>query len=731
PITHDGYLLIARCAFNKYHGSDTHSPIVLRNQMVHIMESAGLRVQAPISDSMPGSQDELPSGPYGPHDTNAIQHAKDDRAHVRGRKTLGVISGLPCFLDFSPVLSTLVNVQEQDLNDGKSEFANMQTTITVNQDKFLPGSIVLFRTWMKGSGMDLVVPDPTMSPVPSPMRIAANLTLANTAGVDYNGVNPSTSPLLIKKLLMPKPKAAAAASILVSNYDQGYLEILWQLMGVENRNRGAEIMIQMGRDELDAGNLAFTSDLGVWPPGLWDAVSVLEDEDINIVLYRCAGEEWDSIGDGAYNIPGHGDLPYCGLQGFMSVIEQVARNNDLGHAICANLRAGPWMMDYVVGRLNKYSAKFPNMSKLAAWFEERFRIIKTLSPSFVPKYFFQLIFLAYCAVHFKAIAVLCSLHQQKFICPDSSTRRVSSLEVLAQQLALTTYQLYGRVNTTSLFPLAKYPETPFNDPHGVACLAAGLPHFSSRHMRCWGRDIFISLRGLFLIPGHFDAARSHLIAFASTLRHGLIPNLLDQGNFSRYNARDASWWWLYAVQQYCQSSPEGLTFLGTTVYRRFPPLRRYRQGPDYLKEDESSEIPGDEGDMYISTDDPKMYQHVSTIGQICHEILERHARGISFKEWNAGPNLDHAMQDAGFHVSCHTKFDNGSGLLFGGNRFNCGTWMDKMGDSEKAGTKGLPATPRDGAAVEIIGLLKATLRWITKEVLSSEHRNLIPATGVS
>lgn len=108
--------------------------------------------------------------------------------------------------------------------------------------------------------------------------------------------------------------------------------------------------------------------------------------------------------------------------------------------------------------------------------------------------------------------------------------------------------MYGRV-----------PSVYFKEHKDSMC--AGLTHFSTSYMRCWGRDTFIALRGLFIATGLDIEARETILFFAKVLRHGLMPNLHDGGWNSRFNSRDAPWFFLQAIKDYILLSDEGERFL--------------------------------------------------------------------------------------------------------------------------------------------------------------------------
>ncbi|KAG0196511.1 hypothetical protein BGX28_010038 [Mortierella sp. GBA30] len=302
------------------------------------------------------------------------------------------------------------------------------------------------------------------------------------------------------------------------------------------------------------------------------------------------------------------------------------------------------------------------LTGLAEWYTDRMDAIKKLPNYLVPRYFALAVMTAYEAARVRAYSLMTPLIQNG--------------DLFTRSLSLTALQVYGYVDSASLHPTKNIP-----------CLAAGLPHFTYRHMRTWGRDVFISLRGILLVTGQHQAAKEHILAFASSLKHGMIPNLLDSLRSPRYNSRDSVWWFFQSVQDYCTIAPDGESILQESFARRFP-----------------------DGQTFVEHTSPEAYSTIVTLEDILVEILEAHANGIHYREWNAGHRLDEQMSDKGFQVDVDLDFK--TGFVTGGSVYNCGTWMDKMGESSKAGTKGVPATPRDGADVEIVGLLKSSLRWV-------------------
>jgi predicted glycogen debranching enzyme len=74
-------------------------------------------------------------------------------------------------------------------------------------------------------------------------------------------------------------------------------------------------------------------------------------------------------------------------------------------------------------------------------------------------------------------------------------------------------------------------------------IIAGYPWFAD-----WGRDTFISIRGLGIATGDLELARDILLEWASHVSEGMLPNRFpDQGEAPEYNSVDASLWFIIAA----------------------------------------------------------------------------------------------------------------------------------------------------------------------------------------
>ena len=80
-------------------------------------------------------------------------------------------------------------------------------------------------------------------------------------------------------------------------------------------------------------------------------------------------------------------------------------------------------------------------------------------------------------------------------------------------------------------------------------IVAGYPWFTD-----WGRDTFLSLRGLCIATARLTEARSILLEWAAHVSEGMLPNrFADQGDMPEYNTADASLWYVVAVHDYLRA----------------------------------------------------------------------------------------------------------------------------------------------------------------------------------
>ena len=77
-------------------------------------------------------------------------------------------------------------------------------------------------------------------------------------------------------------------------------------------------------------------------------------------------------------------------------------------------------------------------------------------------------------------------------------------------------------------------------------IMAGYPWFGD-----WGRDTFISLPGLCLVPGRYAEARRIIQTFAKYVDGGMIPNRFpDYGEPPAYNTVDGTLWYVHSIGRY-------------------------------------------------------------------------------------------------------------------------------------------------------------------------------------
>eukprot|EP00116_Pleurobrachia_bachei_P002380 sb/3462642/ len=547
------------------------------------------------------------------------------------------------------------------------------------------------------------------------------------------------------------------------------------------------------------------------PPQMQDIkekCSELSLSDVNYLLYRCAGEERVDGCGGVYGVPGHGDLPYAGIVGFLSVLKDI----NTSHPFYRNITEGWWPVDYTVNRIKHLP--------LGQYLATVFGHLRQVPDYMRCKVFSDIIHRLYKEIRYH-VGNVTRGDMTPGCYGGCHGNEWSEFEL---DLVMTSLQMLGRVGKCGV-PAAR-------DGSGTKTLsmAAGLPHFSHGFMRCWGRDTFIALPGLLLACNRLQEAKDIVLGFARTLRYGLIPNLLSEGGERpRYNCRDAVWWWCRCVVLICERDP---FFSTNIVHRNFSPkddtplenectvldcvqevIERHLAGITFTEEragpelDEHLKYEGflsqagfqcDTGfvfggsrhncgtwmdkvgssdmavkvtnspccyvvvllvkvtnspccyvvvllvkfyfrwcrcvvlicerDPSFSTDivhrnfspkDDTPLENECTVLDCVQEVIERHLAGITFTEERAGPELDEHLKYEGFLIQA--GFHRDTGFVFGGSRHNCGTWMDKVGSSDMAGNRGIPATPRDGSAIELVGLSYLTLKWLNKQVGVDKH----------
>ncbi|UCF42735.1 MAG: glycogen debranching enzyme family protein [Planctomycetota bacterium] len=150
-------------------------------------------------------------------------------------------------------------------------------------------------------------------------------------------------------------------------------------------------------------------------------------------------------------------------------------------------------------------------------------------------------------------AVCDDLHRYHSIVVATARARDKRLKTLY----LAADQFITKRNTNSSGALS----SAYHDKEDAQCgfrttVLAGFPWFAD-----WGRDAFVALPGLLLLPGRLDEAKSVLTTFAAAVDEGMIPNRFDDYSDTAYfNSIDASLWFINAAFRYLDAAGDLATF---------------------------------------------------------------------------------------------------------------------------------------------------------------------------
>ena len=258
----------------------------------------------------------------------------------------------------------------------------------------------------------------------------------------------------------------------------------------------------------------------------------------------------------------------------------------------------------------------------------------------------------------------------------------------ATALTLSSFQFYGKMNSISTYIRDISIKKP--DLNEMISVSKGIPFNVQNKKRMYFRDTLIAFKALFLIKSNFKEGKNMLKLIASTLRHGLIPDLFDEEEKMRYYSRDTCWYFINAVKEYINFTQD-YKFLKEEIDLLFLSDISYENHLEKKAKGETVKY---------------------TLEQIIQIIFQSHAKGIHFIEWNYGIKNNSFLKNEGYSIDI--DLDPNTGFIYGGNYYNNGTWMDKIGTSSKGKNKGLPATPRPGTNIEIISLLYSCLDFIVE-----------------